>query len=464
MSLINAIPSSYKDPSGFIFLHENEIYRQVNLVYKDHYDRLMQSGLYEKLVADGDLIAHHEIESFPEQLSQDAYKTIKPDNIPFISYPYEWCFNQLKDAALLTLKIQKVALNFGLILKDASSYNVQFLNGRPIFIDSLSFEKYEEGKPWVAYKQFCEHFLAPLALAAYTDEDLNRLSQLYVEGVPLELAAKLLPLSARLKPALFLHIFLHAREQKHFSDSALPPAKKLAFNRNALLGLIDNLESGLKSLKLKNEKTIWTNYCDDDNCVSYDGESLTVKKKLVGDYLTAAGTKTLWDLGANTGLFSRIAASQGIKVISLDFDVTVIEQNYLRVKKTKEKNILPLLVDIVNPTPAIGWHNQERLAFLDRPHPDTVLALALIHHLAISKNVPLVKIAQLFADIAPSLIIEFVPKDDRQTKRLLHSREDIFIDYDIDHFEQAFKNFFEIKEKTALPESKRFLYLMIRKS
>lgn len=467
---MNKIFSSFKDPSGFVFSHEGKIYRQINPSYQENYEFLRQSGLYQRLIDLKALIPHQEV--ILPLVESGAYKIIEPVNIPFISYPYEWCFSQLKDAALLTLAIQKEALNFGMSLKDASSFNIQFFEGKPIFIDTLSFEKYEAGKPWVAYKQFCEHFLSPLALIAQTDDRLGKLLQLNIGGVPLDLAAKLLPFKAKFNLTLFLHIFMHARSQKHFSSSSLKlSAKNSQFNKNAFLGLIDNLESYLKNLKWRSNKTVWTDYYEIDsrekekkeNCVSYEDESLRAKKKLVADYLIKANTKKLWDIGANAGLFSRVAAEQGIAVISMDYDATVVEQNYLQVREKDEKNILPLLIDVINPTPAIGWHNRERESILNRSLPDTVLALALVHHLAIGQNLPFLKIAEFFAAIADSLIIEFVPKSDRQTQLLLQSREDIFTDYKVEKFEAEFKEFFIIQEKSSLPGSDRLLYLMVRK-
>jgi len=459
---MNNLSSSFKDPSGFVFEREGIIYRQINQCYKDNYDMLMNSGLYERLVKSGKLIAHEETESFASQIG--AYKVLKPRQVPFISYPYEWCFGQLKDAALLTLRTQKEALSLGMNLKDATAFNVQFIGSQPIFIDTLSFEKYREGEPWVAYKQFCEHFLAPLALYAYTDNRLNKLSLVNIDGVPLDLAAKLLPLSAKFKPAIFLHIILHAKSQSRYAGSSLQSAKKSNFSKNAFLGLLDNLENFIKNLKWQGGKTVWTDYYDQEKCVSYDDAALTTKKELVVEYLDLIGTKKLWDVGANAGLFSRLAAEKNISVISMDYDSTVIEQAYLRAKQQKNDKILSLVVDIVNPTPFIGWHNRERNSICSRSLPDTVLALALIHHLAIGKNLPFFMIAGFFADISDNLIIEFVPKEDKQTQLLLQSREDIFEYYTIENFEFEFEKYFEIKAKKAITSSKRFLYLMRKKT
>jgi len=204
------LSGSFRDPSGFMFKHEGKLYRQVNQKYQEEYDLLMNSGLYDQLNKSRTLVAHKEVDLALAPRPKIAYKVIQPENIDFISYPYEWCFNQLKDAAILTLAIARRALEFGMSLKDASAYNIQFQHGRPIFIDTLSFEKYEEGMPWIAYKQFCQHFLAPLALMAKTDIRLGQLLKNHIDGIPLDLASKLLPASTKLSFGLSTHIHPHA--------------------------------------------------------------------------------------------------------------------------------------------------------------------------------------------------------------------------------------------------------------
>lgn len=455
------VPSSYRDPSGFVFFQNGKVLRQVNIRYRQNYDLLFKSGLYNKLVGKGLLVAHKEVN---QKGSEQAYKIIEPQQIPFISYPYEWCFSQLKDAALLTLKIQKMALEHGMSLKDATSYNVQFLEGKPIFIDTLSFEKYVPGNPWVAYKQFCEHFLAPLAVYAHKDVRLNTVMQAHSGAIPLDLAVKLLPASAKLKPSLLVHIFFHAGSQKKYSEAAFIKKPKRSFGKGAFAGIIDSLEGAVKGLKLKTDKTVWTDYYDPNDKGSYQDESLARKKELVSKFIDIARPKSLWDIGANTGVYSEIAAGKNIFTVSSDNDHTVIEQNYLRIKKNGEKNILPLWVDIANPTPAIGWENADREAFLARPKPDTALALALIHHLAISNNIPISRLADLFSKICKTLIIEFIPKEDYRVKLLLQSREDIFVDYNQNTFEKELGKFFSTVKKVQLTNSKRTLYLLKRKA
>ena len=447
--------ASFRDPSGSIFTHDNEIYRRVNKIYKPQYEYLLSSGLYKRLVKDGLLIPHEEVNL--EKIK--VYKIIKPIKIPFISYPYEWCFSQLKDAAILTLKIQKIALEFGMTLKDASAFNVQFLNGKTILIDSLSFEKYKPGAPWVAYRQFCQHFLAPLSLIVYKDVRLNQLSRIYIDGIPLDLVVSILPWRVLLKSNLFIHLYLHAKSQKAFADKFLNP-KKHKVSLNSLRGLIESLEKTIKDLTLKTKGSTWSNYQDTWN---YSKIAYEDKKRIIKKYLIKAKPKGVWDLGANMGDFSRIASSLGAYVISIDNDALVIERNYLSSKKKGEEKILPLVIDLTNPSPKIGWENKERESFLERGSTDCLLALALIHHLAISNNLSFEMIASSFSKLCRFLLIEFVPKDDSQVKKLLRTREDIYGYYSKDNFEKVFAKYFEKLDQSKLKKTNRVIYFYKRK-
>ncbi|MBA7585575.1 hypothetical protein ES708_27559 [subsurface metagenome] len=450
-----SVSGSFRDPSGFLFLYNGEIYRRVNSVYKEHYDYLMGSGLYKKLIDAGLLIPHKEVDIDCEQ-SKDAYKVLKPERVEFICYPYEWCFSQLKDAALTTLEIEKVALEFGMSLKDCSAYNIQFKEGKPVLIDTLSFEKYREGYPWVAYRQFCQHFLAPLALMAQTDFRLNQLLRIYIDGIPLDLASSLLPFASWLRFTLLSHIHLHAKSQKHYAEKSVNISNH-RMRRFSLLGLVDNLGSAIKQLKWRPRGTEWADYYEDTN---YSANALEHKKRVVAEFLEEISPKSVWDLGANVGMFSRLASDRGINTISFDIDPAAVEKNYLECVARGETNILPLLLDMTNPSPGIGWQNRERMSLIDRGPTDTVLALALVHHLAISNNVPLNQIAEFFRTICNSLIVEFVPRSDTQVQRLLSTREDIFEDYNQPVFESQFSQYFKIRRSIAIRDSERTLYLM----
>ncbi|RME86740.1 MAG: SAM-dependent methyltransferase [Anaerolineae bacterium] len=453
--------ASFRDPSGFLFIRDGILYRQVNRAYARDYDRLMESGLYERLVKAGFLVPHTEVDVEPMDASR-AYKVIRPERIPFVSYPYEWTFGQLRDAARLTLTVQKSALRAGMSLKDASAYNVQFVHGRPMLIDTLSFEVYREGEPWVAYRQFCQHFLAPLALMAYRDVRLGQLLRIYIDGVPLDLASRLLPRRTYLRFGLLAHIHLHAGAQRRYADKDVDRARLQGkMSRQSLLNLIESLRSALRGLRWKPGESEWSDYYDRTN---YTVSAFEHKKHLVARWVEMVKPSLVWDLGANTGVFSRLASERGAYTVAFDVDAAAVERNYRQVKRAKERNLLPLVLDLTNPSPAMGWHHRERHSLVERGPADLVLALALIHHLAISNNVPLEDLAEFFYDLGKYLIIEFVPKKDSQVQKLLRRREDIFDQYRREEFERLFSRYFLILQKEQVNESLRWLYLMERRS
>ena len=449
--------SSFRDRSGFLFYYENEIYRIINFSYKKQYEKFMNSELYQKLEEKNLIITHSEIENL--DIDCDYYKIIKPEKIPFISYPYEWSFSQLKDAALLTLRIQKAAMKYGMTLKDGSAFNIQFHNGHPIFIDTLSFEIYEEGQIWKPYKQFCQHFLAPLALISKKDVRLNLLSKIFIDGIPIDLAAKLLPKTTFGNFGLMAHIHAHAKSQKHYEDKDAK-IKQKTLSKRSFEGLIESLKSSIEKMTWNENNTEWGDYYSDTN---YTEKSFEEKKQFISLAIDQVKPKLVWDMGANTGVFSRLASTKGIATISYDIDPLAVEKNYLSSSQNSEQNILPLILDLTNPSSGIGWNHNERMSIIQRGPADMVFALALVHHLAISNNVPLNKIAEFFSQISKFLIIEFVPKSDSQVKRLLLTREDIFENYDEKNFEIEFSKFFKIINSKKILDSERTIYIMENK-
>ena len=307
--------SSFRDPSGFLFRKKGILYRQINHSYKEDYNLLIDSGLYKALFDAELLIPHEEVDVQPA-FQDKSYKVIKPEIIPFISYPFEWSFSELKHAALTTLKIQKIALKYGMTLKDSSAYNIQFRKGKPILIDTLSFEKYQEGMTWKAYRQFCQHFFAPLALMAHKDIRLNQLLRVFIDGIPLDLASKLLPLKTKTMFSMLTQIHAHAKSQKHY-EKKTDKVKKVKMAKRSFQGIVENLFSGVEKLRWNPENTEWGNYYSDTN---YSSTAFEHKKEIVSSFLKNTDPKIVWDLGANIGEFSRLASNRGIQVIS--FDIT----------------------------------------------------------------------------------------------------------------------------------------------
>ena len=461
MTNIKRIRGSFRDPSGFVFIRDGTVYRQVSPGYQANYDHLLGSGLYADLTERQLLVPHIETDS-PAPGGQEAYKVLKPLQIPFISYPYEWSFSQLKDAALLTLEVQKRALSRGMVLKDASAYNVQFHQGKAILIDTLSFERYQDGQAWVAYKQFCQHFLAPLLLMSRKDIRLSQLLRVHIDGIPLDLASAIAPKTTYRQLGVLMHLHLHARAQQRYRDGSRADGSldRKRISKGALLQIADSLRGTIRGLRWRHDATDWSDYYEGD---SYQAAAFGHKLELIAEYLDMIQPASVWDLGANTGEFSRLASGAGAFTVSADNDPGVVEANYLKAKRDQESNLLPLLMDLVNPSGAIGWANAERLSLAERCNADCLLALALIHHLAISNNVPLPSVAEFFAALAEWLVIEFVPKRDKQVQKLLRSRDDIFEGYSQEGFEASFGEVYEIVKSSPLRQSERVLYLMRRR-
>ena len=457
----NNLPSSFRDPSGFLFRKDEVLYRQINNCHQRNYDHLINSGFYDQSTKAGILVPHVELPVTDFFGKEDAYKIIRPNELPFISYPYEWSFSQLQDAALFTLDLQKGALTAGLSLKDASAYNVQFYRGHPIFIDTLSFEIREKDTPWVAYHQFCKHFFAPLVLMSLTDIELGKLSQVWIDGIPLGVTSKLLPWHSWLRWSIALHIHGHAKMQRQHGDVAKARGsvrKDPRMTTKSFFGLLENLESAIRKLTWQTGGTEWGNYYSDTN---YNDEAKLSKKRIIEQFIDSDIQPTsVWELGANEGVFSRIASERGIFTIAFDIDPAAVERNYRQVRKGKEENLLPLRCDLSNPSPSLGWNCKERLSFLERGPTHTVMALALIHHLVIGNNVPMSSFAEFLSSLCSFLVIEFVPKSDSQVQRMLETREDIFPDYHLAGFEKEFSKKFIIIRKLEVQDSERVIFLL----
>lgn len=438
-------PSSFKDPDGYVFYSDNKVYREVFESYNENYEKLMNSGLYGELTQKDLLIEHEEVKT------QEENRVLKMDKVDFISYPYEWSFSQLKDAALLTLRIEKIAEKYDMTLKDASAYNIQFKNGKPVFIDTLSFEK-QESKPWKPYRQFCRHFIAPLALMKHTDPRLNSLMRAHIDGIPLDLTSKLLPRRTYFSLHLGIHIHLHNFFQSRYSDGRKKGPKKMS--TQMLSNIKKNLRSTVEKLEMDGNNTEWSNYYKKDS--NYTQLGSEHKKEIVERYVEKIKPSETWDLGANNGRFSNILSkhTSGL-TISLDSDPVSVNQNYNK----SHDGVLPLVQDLANPSPDLGWMNRERKNLFERGDAELGVALALSHHLKLSDNITLSEQAEFFSKHFEKLIIEFVPPSDSNLQKLLSTRDN-FEEYSQGVFEKEFKQFFEIVDKEKIKDSERRIYLM----
>lgn len=452
MASFRAHPSSYRDPSGFLFYREDTLYRQVNRIYGETFEQFHRAGLSQHLVAKG-MLTPYEVLNQNLTGSEDWFLTLKPEALPFIFYPYEWCFDMLKDAALVTLEAALEAIKFNMLLKDASAYNLQWHRGCMQFIDTLSFEPYDEKKPWIAYRQFCEHFLAPLALMHYLKEPLQPLQLSYPNGLPLGLTKKMLPAKSRWN----LHVYLHLHLQAKLSTKSPSGREKQApFSKTKLLQLLKSLHQTVGSFSLDQPSGVWSDYYREAH---QREDYVQQKKSLIAGWLPGLGAQTAIDAGANEGEFSLLLAANNITTISADFDHYSVNRFYKKIKQQGFQNLYPVILDLSNPSPAIGVNNEERDSFLQRTHCDLVLALAVIHHLAIGKNIGFDKIAQLFATLGKTLIIEFVPKDDEKIRLMLQNKPDVYQWYTKENFLNSFLAFYKLLSEKEISNSGRTLYL-----
>ncbi len=456
--------ASFRDPSGFVFFKDGIIYRQVNRSYARDYDLLMQSGLYTRLTEEGLLISHEEIAENITQ-SPDWYRTLKPRKISCISYAYEWSFELLREAALLTLKILKIALEKGMILKDANAFNIQYHEGSLIFIDSLSFEKYDPSRPWVAYRQFCGFFLFPLYLSHYIRADMQKYLSVHPEGIPVSLTARLLPAKSRFSLGPWLHVYLqNSIKTDPLTTDPLktgPPEGNKAgvFSRKKMDDLIQHLQNEIGRLIRKDDgHSTWSNYYGE---TILSPQYLLEKEKLFRKFLEELPFGSALDIGANDGHFSKILAEGGKEVIAIDADHPCVDRLYRSTRGNRDWKILPLCLDVANPSPAIGFRNTERASFIQRTKTDLVAALAIAHHLVLGRNIPLEAVAALLSDLTRNyLIVEFVPLSDEKAQALIRNKDQYPKPYDETGFENCFAGHFSIEKKGAIAGSDRVLYLM----
>ncbi len=455
-------PASFRDRAGAVFTHNGVLFRRISVIGRPDYEFLMASGLYQKLSDADHIVSHVEVgqETAPPGLEwSDGELIIQPDLVSVLVYPYEWCFSQFREAALLTLDTCLDAIQSGMILKDATPFNVQLKSGRCLFIDTLSFTKYHEGEPWVAYRQFIQNFLVPLLLMSKVSPDLNSLLSVYLNGIPLNVAKAMLPRRSALNPLIFLNVYLHANYETKFADVREKPRVKLS--RAQLVNSLKLLRKMVEGLSLHQSKTTWSNYYQETN---YTSDSLAAKHQQVLRLVKSVGGKfdRILDLGANNGTFSRLVSPLASMVISADIDPLAVDANYHINRSHGITNIVPLRIDFTNPSTSLGWACRERDSFFARCQADLTICLAFIHHMVISANVPFYEVARALTLLSPNLIIEFPDRGDSQVVRLLAQKPENH-EYNVEAFEQAFDAYFETQEKVNVQGTKRSLYRMTRR-
>ena len=432
----------------------------MNASFLEDWQAALNSGLLSESFAKGRLPAFHA--TLPPV--PGAVAGIEVEKIPFISYPYEWCFSQLKDAAMLTLDLHLAALEKDMILKDASAYNVQFVGCSPKFIDLFSFERRHEGAPWPAYRQFCMHFLAPLALCRYLGLWAGMQSKLRTDGIPLSQAAAMLPWKARLRPGLALHIVAHAAMERRHADAreAADKVRRIHMGKKELVNLALALRDQVEGMTLPANHTQWGRYYSDTN---YSERAFACKQRLVEAAARKAtdGQAMAIDLGANTGVFTALMAPHFAFVLAPDVDPVAVELHYAALRKESGgSNILPLVMDFSNPSPALGWACAERQSFPARCKAKLISVLALVHHLVLTEGIPFTQLAPFFHSMLENggtLLMEFVPKEDSQVQRMMAARPESLAGYSLEAMRTAFAGFFHEARQAPVEDSKRILFI-----
>lgn len=449
---------SFRDPSGHVYECDGRILRSVNPVAADSYRALRDSGMLEALSAQGLLLPAVERDPASVMLSDASPEyLLEHPRVPFISYPYEWCFAAHRAAALLHLDLHLAALRGGFTLSDASAYNVQFQGPRPVFIDLLSLRPYRPGEIWAGHRQFCMQFLNPLLLEAKLGINPQAWFRGQPEGIdPVDLA-KLLRWRHLLSFTVLAHVVLQARFQAKsvtIDQRTTASLKRAQLPAVAFKNMLLSLRSYIAGLNRPAGRTVWADYAGN---TSYSAQEADQKRRLVAEMVAVVKPATLIDLGCNTGDYAALALANGAEsVIGFDFDLGALDQAFARAKREK-LNFLPLWLDAANPSPDQGWGQRERKGFASRAKADALLALALIHHLIIGRNIPMVDAVDWLIDMAPQGIIEFVPKGDPMVRRLLALREDIFSDYDEAAFRAAIERRAQIRRLETLSEGGRLL-------
>ena len=468
---------SFRDRNNRVFRVGDKIIRGVSEIAFENWKAVSETKFYRTLADERKLIATTELSAAEKArfgALADWPHALAHETVPFVSYPYEWSFGMLKDAALLHLDILLKAIPEGWTLKDASAYNVQFIGVRPVFIDIPSFEPYRAGDPWGGYRQFCMMFLYPLMLKAYLGVDFGPIMRAYLDGVDPALADKLLGKAARFRKGVFSHVILHAKMQQRAAASDLDEARRLteeagedpAKKKNVrhseamVLGLIEGLKGVIKSMKSAEERTIWGDY-DADH--SYSGVSHQAKKEFVEKRAAAGGYREIWDIGCNTGTFSRAVEAHAERVVSIDGDPKAIERLYQSEKARGASKILPMIIDLGNVSPNQGWRGAERKSLDERGRPDLILCLALIHHIVIAANIPMDEFVGWLADLGGDLIIEFVTAEDAMSQMLLRNKVNQYQDYTIANFEATVAKRFDIADAQDLKGGRRRIYFLRRR-
>jgi SAM-dependent methyltransferase len=462
MTAARVEPGSFRDPHSRVFTTEDGVLRTLSAEGLADWDAIAATDLFPRLVAEGKLVETERLDDdvdLPAELREGAAAVLRHEKIPFVSYPYEWPFGMLRDAALLQLELLEGALAEDLILKDSSPYNVQWRGSRPAFIDVGSFERLPRGEPWIGYRQFCMLFLYPLLLQAYKNVPFQPWLRGSIDGITPQECRSLMSFRDLFRRGVFAHVYLHSRLDRRPAETAGDVKRELraaGFKKELIVANLRRLAKLIRRLEWNPEPSTWAEY---GATTSYSEGDAARKEDFVRAAVGTRRWSLAWDLGCNVGRFARMAAENARYVVALDADAAVVERVYRAIKEEGSASVLPLAVNVVDPSPGIGWRGTERRTLEERGLPDLTLCLALIHHVVIRGNVPVRDFVDWLASLETALVIEFPTRDDPQVQRLLAAkREGLHADYERGWFERCLGEAFDVGRSETLTSGNRFLY------
>ena len=450
--MVGVDPGSFRDPTSRVFYANGQVYRALSRAGLDDFEALARSGLLE----DPRIVRTARVdEPPPDVLPHEAVALLTHASIPVVSYPYEWTFSMLRDAALLQLDLLLAALERDLILKDASPYNVQFRGARPVFIDVGAFERLRPGELWVGYRQFCMLYLYPLLLLALKGVDFRPWLRGSIDGITPDALRRLMSFRDRFRRGLTTNVFLHARLERNMRPRAVRKAPG-AVGSHVIRANVRKMRKLVGSLDWQPPEGIWTRYGERNAYTEADARR---KEDFVREVAALCPRRLAWDLGANDGRYSRVLAEHARHVVALDADPGPVELLYRDLRATGDERILPLAASVTDPSPGLGWRGRERRPLLERGPPDLVLALALVHHVSIAANVPLSEFVDWLAELGSPLVVEFPTRDDPMVQTLLAPKgEGLHPDYELDVFERRLGAAFDVRRRERLASGTRVLF------
>ena len=450
-------PGSFRDPESRVFYAGDEVYRALSPDGLSDFEALQATGMLEdeRLVRTEPAADAGALQGL---LVHEPAGVLRHERIPFVSYPYEWTFSMLKDAALVQLDLLLTALEHDLVLKDSTPYNVQYRGATPVFVDVGSFERMREGEPWIGYRQFCMLYLYPLLLQSLKDVPFQPWLRGSIDGITPGQMRGLMSFRDRFRRGLFTNVFLHAKLETRYADrpDQVKREVKQVFKKELFVANVRKMRKLVEGLSWDPPEGVWTAYGERN---SYTDDDARRKDEFVRAVATGRAWDLVWDIGANNGRYSRIAAEGARTVVAVDADQGPVELLYRDLRKERHEGILTLTMNLADPSPGLGWRGLERSSLPERGRPDLVLALALIHHVAISANVPITEFIDWLASLGSALVIEFPTREDPMVQKLLAPKRDgLHPDYELDFFERTLNDAFVVERSERLESGTRVLY------